>query len=142
MADIKQLIPQRSPIIMIDELLRVEGDEAVCCLTVRPDNYFITKGNQLAETGIIEHIAQSASAFAGHKALAAGASEPPVGYIGEIKNFHLYTNPHVGDTIETTISMGPTVGGVTIISGKTRCEGNVVAETTMKIFIKEDTEKV
>ena len=61
---------------MIDELLRVDGDEAVCTLLVREDNYFLDNDQHLAEPGMIEHIAQSASAFAGHKAIAAGATEP------------------------------------------------------------------
>ena len=39
--DIKKLIPQRSPIMMVDELLCVNGDEAKCQLTIRNDNYFI-----------------------------------------------------------------------------------------------------
>mgnify|MGYP004575103485 CR=1 FL=1 len=135
--DIKKLIPQRSPIMMVDELLRVEGDEAVCQLCVREDNFFIDSDKLMAEPGLIEHIAQSASAFAGYQAIAAGATEPPVGYIGEVKNFHLYARPKIGDTIVTTITMGPEVEGITIIRGESKVNNETVADTTMKIFIKE-----
>lgn len=135
--DIKNLIPQRSPIIMVDKLVRVEGEEAVCMLTVRQDNFFIDNDNLMAESGLIEHIAQSASAFAGYKAVAAGATKPPVGYIGEVKNFHLFQRPGIGDTITTTITMGPEVGGITIIRGESKVGNQAVADTTMKIFIKE-----
>ncbi len=123
--------------MMVDELLRVEGETAVCALLVRPDNYFVENDGRMAEPGLIEHIAQSASAFAGHTAIEAGATEPPVGYIGEIKNFHLYARPAVGETLETTITMGPEVEGVTIIRGETKVGDETVADTTMKIFIKE-----
>ena len=135
--DIKQLIPQRSPIIMVDELLCVNGDEAQCQLTVRPDNFFIDEDSLMAEPGLLEHIAQSASAFAGYRAVQSGATEPPVGYIGEIKNFHLYSRPQIGDTLVTTITMGAEVDGITIIRGETKCNDEVVADTTMKIFVKE-----
>ncbi len=135
--DIKQLIPQRSPIVMIDELLCVNGDEAQCQLTVRPDNFFIDEDTLMAEPGLIEHIAQSASAFAGYRAVQAGATEPPVGYIGEVKNFHIYRRPKIGDVLVTTITMGPEVEGITIIRGETKCGDEVVADTTMKIFVKE-----
>ncbi|MBO7052429.1 MAG: beta-hydroxyacyl-ACP dehydratase [Prevotella sp.] len=135
--DITQLIPQRSPIVMIDELLCVNGDEAQCQLTVRPDNFFIDEDTLMAEPGLIEHIAQSASAFAGYRAVQAGATEPPVGYIGEVKNFHLYHRPQIGDVLVTTITMGPEVEGITIIRGETKCGDEVVADTTMKIFVKE-----
>lgn len=135
---IEELIPQRSPIMMVDELLGVVGDECTCQLTVRPDNYFIEEDGMMAEPGVIEHIAQSASAFAGYRAVAEGATEPPVGYIGEIKNFHLYRRPRLGDILQTTIEMGTTVGGVTIINGTTLAAGETIAETQMKIFVRED----
>ena len=135
--DIKQLIPQRSPIIMVDELLCVNGDEAQCQLTVRPDNFFIDEDTLMAEPGLIEHIAQSASAFAGYRAIQNGATEPPVGYIGEVKNFHLYSRPKIGDVLVTTITMGPEVEGITIIRGETKKDGEVVADTQMKIFVKD-----
>ena len=122
---------------MIDELLCVNGDEAQCQLTVRPDNFFIDEDTLMAEPGLIEHIAQSASAFAGYRAVQAGATEPPVGYIGEVKNFHIYRRPKIGDVLVTTITMGPEVEGITIIRGETKCGDEVVADTTMKIFVKE-----
>ncbi|MBQ9237145.1 MAG: beta-hydroxyacyl-ACP dehydratase [Prevotella sp.] len=134
--DIKKLIPQRSPIMMVDELLCVNGEEATCQLTVRPDNFFIDEDGLMAEPGLIEHIAQSASAFAGFKAIEAGATEPPVGYIGEVKNFHLYARPKQGDILTTTITMGPEVEGITIIRGETKIGDDTVADTQMKIFVK------
>lgn len=134
---IEDLIPQRSPIMMVDELLRVEGDECECQLTVREDNFFLEEDGMIAEPGVIEHIAQSASAFAGARAVAEGATEPPVGYIGEVKNFCLMRRPRVGDVLRTVITMGATVGGVTIINGITRTCEETVAETQMKIFVKE-----
>lgn len=135
--NIKQLIPQRSPIIMVDELLCVNGEEAQCQLTVRPDNFFIDEDTLMAEPGLIEHIAQSASAFAGYRAIQNGATEPPVGYIGEVKNFHLYSRPKIGDVLITTITMGPEVEGITIIRGETKIGEKVVADTQMKIFVKD-----
>ena len=137
MLNIKQLIPQRSPIMMVDELLCVNGDEAQCRLAVREDNFFLESDGFIAEVGIIEHIAQSASAFAGYRAVVEeGATEPPVGYIGEVKNFHFIQRPAAGDTLITTITMGPTVDGVTIISGECKKEsGEVVADTRMKIYV-------
>ena len=122
---------------MVDELLCVNGEEATCQLTVRQDNFFIDDDGLMAEPGLIEHIAQSASAFAGYRAVEAGATEPPVGYIGEVKNFHLYTRPNVGDILTTIITMGPEVEGITIIRGETKIGEETIADTQMKIFVKE-----
>lgn len=136
MEEIKKLIPQRDPIMMVDELVKVNGDEAVTRFTIREDNYFIDEDGGLAEAGVIEHIAQSASAFAGHKALSAGATTPPIGYIGEVKKFHCYRRPRIGDELQTTITTGSEVAGVTVITGEVRISDEVIAETQMKIFIR------
>ena len=94
--DIKSLIPQREPILLVDALVGVEGGAVRTRLTVRRDNCFVGEDGLLAEPGLVEHIAQSASAFAGYKAMEARASEPPVGYIGEVRKFRCYRCPRVG----------------------------------------------
>ena len=62
--EITRLIPQREPILMVDRLERVEGDSAGTLFLIRDDNFFL-EGKRLAEVGIVEHIAQSASALFG-----------------------------------------------------------------------------
>lgn len=135
---IERLIPQRDSIRMVDRLIEVKGDVAVTGLSVRADNYFIDEDGLLAESGLIEHIAQSASAFAGYRAISADAAQPPVGYIGEVKKFHCYCRPQLGDELRTTITMGAEMAGITIITGETRVADEVVADTQMKIFIRPD----
>lgn len=131
---ITQLIPQRAPIQMVDELVCVNGDRAETSYEVKADNFLIDH-EILAEVGLIEHIAQSASALAGYKALKAGASEPPVGLIGEIKRFHCYRCPRVGEVLRTTIQMGAELAGVTLLSGEVRVQEELLADTQMKIFV-------
>lgn len=134
--DIKDLLPQRAPILMVDELLEVNGEEAQTSFTVRPGNFFLDEEGRLEASGVIEHIAQSASAFAGYTALLTGAMKPPVGYIGEVKNFRCHHRPQVGNELHTIIRLGPEVEGVMLLSGETRVGEKIVAETQMKIFIQ------
>lgn len=133
--ELYKLMPQRNPIVMVDKILDAEGDTAHTGLTVTGQNYFIEEDGRMAEPGLIEHIAQSASAFKGHKALLAG--EPlPIGYIGEVKKFHCYVRPAVGDELTTTVTLGAEVNGVTLMTGETRCGEVLVADTQMKIFVE------
>ncbi len=134
--DIRRLIPQREPIMMVDELVSVEGDEATTRLGVREDNFFMLPDGKMTEEGLIEHIAQSASAFAGYKALQAGEPDPPIGYIGEVKRFRCHFRPSKGDILSTTITMGAEVDGITIISGVTLVGDRTAAETQMKIYVE------
>lgn len=133
--EIKKLIPQRDPIMMVDAFIGAEGDVAQTGLKVLDSNFFCEDGC-LAEPGIIEHIAQSASAFAGYKAVCQGFPVP-IGYIGEVKKCHIYRLPRVDEELRTTITMGPEVNGVTILTGVTCVGEKVIADTSMKIFVEE-----
>ena len=129
------LIPQRAPILMVDALQDVGTDTGLTSLTIRPDNCFLDEDGRMEETGLLEHIAQSASAVAGHQALAAGAVRPPIGYIGEIKRFRLHRLPRIGEELHTTITLGPEAAGITLLTGETRIGEETVAETQMKIHL-------
>jgi len=60
------LIPQRPPFVMVDRLTDVGEYWASTSLEVKEDNLFLDHG-VLRETGIIEHLAQSAAAMEGWK---------------------------------------------------------------------------
>lgn len=133
--EITRLIPQREPILMVDRLERVEGDSAGTLFLIRDDNFFL-EGKRLAEVGIVEHIAQSASALFGYKALQVGVSEPEVRYIGEVKKFRCYRCPVVGETLSTTIKVEMEVEGITLVRGEVRIGDELIAETQMKLSDK------
>lgn len=134
----ERLIPQRDPIRMVDRLVEVDGGTATVALSVRPDNYFMEDDGAMAEPGLIEHIAQSALALAGYRALASGASAPPVGYIGEVRKFRCYRRPRVGEELRTSVVWGDTVGDIALVSGESRVGDERVAEVGMKISIPKN----
>ncbi len=135
--EILKLIPQRKPFIMIDEATDFTDDSCCTCLSVSYNNYFVIDDNELSETGLIEHMAQSASALAGYKALTSDTSDqPPVGIIGEVKRFSCERRPLVGEKIETTIRFGMSFGNVTLADGESRIGEETIANIKLKIFIQ------
>lgn len=134
----ERLIPQRDPIRMVDRLVEEDGGTATVALSVRPDNYFMEDDGAMAEPGLIEHIAQSALALAGYRALASGAPAPPVGYIGEVRKFRCYRRPRVGEELRTSVVWGDTVGDIALVSGESRVGDERVAEVGMKISIPKN----
>jgi len=62
--DIKRLIPQRDPFMMVDEFEQQDENTAMTALTVGRGNYFLLPDGMISPTGLIEHIAQSCSALA------------------------------------------------------------------------------
>ena len=130
-----QLIPQRPPIVMVDVVYSADEMSAETGLTVHEDNIFVRDG-RFREPGLIEHIAQSAAAFAGYGSFARG-EEPKLGYIGEIKDCNLFALPSIGEELRTTIRLVTEVAGIRLISAETKVNDEIVAACLMKIFLKE-----
>ena len=134
--DIKSLIPQREPILLVDALVGVEGDMARTQLTVRRDNSFVGDDGLLAETGLIEHIAQSAALRAGYMNRTMGR-RVQLGYIGAVNDLKVHFLPPVSSRLVTQNMVEQTVMNVTLLSARTECDGKPVAECRMKIYLEE-----
>ncbi len=136
--EIYRLIPQRPPIVMVDALFEVSETGAVTGLTVLSDNIFVERGNsgdsgsggdaglsamggRLSESGIIEHVAQSAAVFNGYWAVVHGV-EPSLGYIAEIKKFRIEALPPVGSRLRTELKVQNSFGGMMLLSATVLCK--------------------
>jgi predicted hotdog family 3-hydroxylacyl-ACP dehydratase len=134
-AELFDLIPQRPPIVMVDLLQNVTDSEADTGLFIKEDNIFVHNG-RLHEPGLIEHIAQSAAAFAGFKGFASG-EEPRLGYIGELKRLFLYARPSAGKCLSTHLRVLGEAGGITLLAAEVKDGEEMVAQGQMKIFLKD-----
>ena len=141
--DIKKLIPQREPFMMVDGFEATDDNNAVTTLSVSGDNYFLLPDGTMSETGLIEHLAQSCSALAGSLALAQkaaspvdGGTPPPVGLIGEVKHFKCYRRPRINEQIKSTITFGMTFGNVTLATGQACVCEELIADINLKIFMQ------
>ena len=131
--EIKRLIPQREPFIMVDELEQRDDNTAVTALTIRKGNYFLLPDGTLAETGVIEHVAQSCSALAGCRSI---GENPPIGMIVEIKDCLFSRRPLSGEKIETLVTFGFSFGNMTLAHGVSSVGGSQIAEMDLKIFMR------
>ena len=134
--ELYKLIPQRKPIVMIDTFFCADEESAETGLHIQSDNFFC-KGGFLREPGMIEHVAQSAAAFAGYAPYIKGES-PKLGFIGEVKKFKIFRLPKIGEFLHTCLRVMGEAAGVTLISAVTKSDEEVLATCQMKIFIKED----
>ena len=134
--DIRELLPQREPIIMVDSLDEVGEGSAQTTLTLRPDNFFLSEGT-LLEGGLVEHIAQSVLAATGYRLRMEGRKEAPLGYIGEVKRFRCLRFPKEGEVLTTEVEKMLDVGNISLIKGTVRAGTEVIAQTQMKIAVDE-----
>lgn len=136
MDNILDLIPQRAPIVMVDEFLGMDDNVSRTSLSVREDNIFVNNG-LLSECGLIEHIAQSAAARVGY--IFNSKNQPiPIGYIGTVNDFKIVANPKVGDTISTTIEILQEVFNITLIQAHCYVGESEIATCKMKIFLENN----
>ncbi len=132
--DIFRLIPQRNPFVMVDEFETTGESTAQTALYVRTDNFFILPDGTLAETGLIEHIAQSSAALAGYQQK--DSYKPRIGLIGEVKHFECLRRPKTGHLISTSITFGFSIGNVTLVEGRCCIDGEEIAHAKLKIFMQ------
>lgn len=133
--EIKQLIPQREPIMMIDTFYGATDKTGKSALTVLADNVFCEDG-QLREMGMIEHIAQTCAAYNGvkNKQNNGEASKPKLGYIGEIKKCQVVRLPRVGEQLVTEVVVTAEVMNVTLMEATTKIGEETVASCQIKLF--------
>jgi predicted hotdog family 3-hydroxylacyl-ACP dehydratase len=135
---IKELIPQRDPVIMIDAFYDATESEADTGLTIARNTFFCNDG-LLTEPGLIEHIAQSASAFAGYKAKL--ANQPaPLGFIAEVRKCRIHFLPKAGNELRTHLRILSEALGVSLLTAETKVNSETVVQCQMKIFIKATEE--
>ncbi len=135
--NITQYIPQRSPIVMIHELLEASDKHAVTRLAVENDNVFLSDGF-FAEPGLIENIAQTAAVHIGYQC--AIKNQPiPIGYIAAIRALEVRKLPPVGQTVKTTITITNKVLDLTVAEGRVELNDEVLCLCEMRIFAKIDS---
>lgn len=133
--NIKDLIPQDDPVVMVDELLTASEDMAMSRFLIEADNVFV-EGDFLSEAGLIENIAQTLAAHAGYMTR---QQDLPVsvGFIAAIKDLVVYDRPAINSYVETTVLITNRVFDVTIVRGVVRQNERELCSCEMKVFSKK-----
>lgn len=133
--EIVEFIPQRAPIIMVDEFFGISDNVSVSGFTISEDNIFCECG-AFSECGVIEHIAQSAAMRMGY--IYKNASKDiPLGYIGAINKFKIYHLPKIGERLRTEIRIEQQIMNISLISAVVKIDNLLVADCQMKIYLQE-----
>lgn len=135
---ILELLPQRPPFVMVDNLTDYSETQSSCCLTVRADNVFFEKGC-LTAPGLIEHIAQTCAARLGYYNCYILKTGVRLGFIGEVKDLCILRLPREGELIETTITVLQEIFDVTLVTAEVRVGKEVIVTTRLKIAQEESS---
>ena len=126
---VENLLPQKFPFVMVDKMYSYTETALVSGLTIQSDNIFFQNQN-LVESGLIEHMAQSVALHTGYQFFL--KKEPaPTGYIGSIKDIEIKKLPKLNDEIQTTVSILQEFGGITLVDVVTTLNNEEIATGQM-----------
>lgn len=135
---ILQYIPQRPPMVMVDSYYGREDDASYTGYTPEEDSLFC-EGGFFQETGVIEHIAQSAAVCAGVEFIEKG-EEIPVGFIGAVSKFNMTRLPSVGQALHTRTREIQKFMDVSLVCSEVELDGEVIATGELKIFLQKKSD--
>lgn len=132
---VENLIPQKSPFAMVDTLYDYTENSLVSGFRIEQENIFFDNGH-FAESGLIEHMAQSVALHTGYQFFL--KNEPaPTGYIGSIKEIQISQLPKLGDEIRTTVNILHEFGGITLVEIETNLGDRKIANGQMKTVLAQ-----
>jgi len=134
--DILDLIPQRRPFVMVDELLHYDPILSNTRFLIKESNILVENGF-LSESGITENMAQSCAARIGYVNKVINQSEVKIGFIGGVKNLVIHRLPLVGNFIYTDIEVVGEVMSMILVKAVVKELDDIIAECEMKIAIVE-----
>lgn len=131
--NIESVIPQRSPFVMISNLLKANDINFETDFIIREENIFIKNGH-LQETALIENIAQTCAAGFGFLNMQSGG-KPMLGFIGAISKVKVYKLPEVNTRINTTIVVTHRLENIYLVKGENFFGDEKLLECEMKIVV-------
>lgn len=135
MVDVRTLLPQQPPFVMIDRLVYFDPIVSITELEVRTDNLFCEDG-VLSAYGMIENVAQTCAARIGFINQISG--EPiKLGFIGAIRQLDITRLVNTGELLSTTIRVNEEVFSMTLVSATIHVGDECVLSCEMKIALSD-----
>ena len=133
--DVRTLLPQQPPFVMVDTLVHFGERTTTCALTVKPDNLFCDEGC-FSPAGITESIAQTCAVRLGFYNKYVLHQAVQIGYIGAIRDLTFHRLPRVGERLDTTVTICEEVMGMTLAEAIVEVDGERIAEAWFKIALQ------
>ena len=131
--NIKSVIPQREPFIMVDNIFEATPQSCETDFKVQPDNIFLKEG-LLQEPALLENIAQTCAAGFGF-VRRTGNEKPGLGFIGGISKVIVHQLPEVNSVINTIVSVIYQLQNIYLVKGESSCNGEKLLECELKIVL-------
>lgn len=133
-AAIEQLIPHRPPMRWVDDL--VDCTETTATVTTRftPQHFAVSNG-AVAETALVECVAQTVAAALGQRMRAGGKSGAAnQGMLAAVSNFKIVSPPPLDKTATISVREVKRLGPMLLIAATISCEGQTIATGELSLY--------
>jgi 3-hydroxyacyl-[acyl-carrier-protein] dehydratase len=142
--EVLNFIPQRMPIVVVHGLEAHSETSSTSIFNVEDEHLFVRDGKFLP-SGLMENIAQTSALRSGYHfsqkfPVEGAAPEPPIGFIGALKNFVVTDLPSIGSELYTTVTVTYEVMGMQVVEASVKCGKNIIASCEMKIFLSQESQ--
>lgn len=134
--DVLELLPQRPPFVLIDNLTHFDEVLTVTTFEVREDCLF-AEGDILNPCALVENIAQTCAARMGYINRYIYKEKVKLGFIGSIKNLSVLRPVRVGEVLTTSIEVLEEVMQLTLVRATVKIGAETVVTAEMKIALSD-----
>lgn len=132
--DIRALLPQKPPMVMVDKLISADEKSAATALLIREDNIFVENG-RLNACALIEVMAQTAAAQLGYDNSLRGDNDVRIGFIGAVKRMRIDAVPRVGEMLLTRMEVLEDFGDMKLVAAESYVDDQKIATAELTIAL-------
>lgn len=134
--DVRKLLPQQPPFIMIDKLVHFDEVLTTTTFEVRSDNIFL-EDDELNPCALVENIAQTCAARMGYINFYIYKEKVKLGFIGSIRNLNILRPLKLGEQMTTSIEVKEEVMQLTLVDASVKVGDEIVVTAEMKIALSD-----
>ena len=129
---IKNIIPQREPFIMIDQLIAADENGFLTHFEIKESNVFFENGG-VSSSAVIENIAQTCAAGFGYLGTLSGQKEARIGFIGAISKLQVSGEAKLNDILATKVVILNSFENIHLVEGTAAVNGSPIVSCQLKI---------
>lgn len=131
--NIEKIIPQRYPMILIDQYKRIDADTACSGAQFSRESYGCHNG-WVSETMLVEAVAQTAAAHIGYEAILENRKEKSIGMLATIDAFTWYDRVKDTERVEIRTTRTDEIGPFKLIEADITIGDRQIAKGGIKVF--------
>jgi predicted hotdog family 3-hydroxylacyl-ACP dehydratase len=137
-ADTEPYMPHRSPLRLVQSLLRVEDDYGEARTILNTGDVGVGPDGRVEAAVLLELVAQTYAAAQGYQDRDSG-KPVDLGYLVGANDFRVEHRPLAGQQLLIRIKSSWSFGSFYLVDGQVLCEGRVVARGTLKVWVQPST---